>query len=103
MDLPPSPIHSLVQTMQALVDLSIRQPDRRAMIQMCLDGIVSATANLWHSPALERADYRRLHEEALRFYADGGADGGERARRVFAILEADRAEYWCSFPSQKPE
>jgi hypothetical protein len=98
---PPTPIASLVRTLQAVVDAVVRQPDQRMMVKVCLDGIVGATADLWHCQGLESADHRRLMREALEFYAGGGIDQGECARKVLAIFEADRAEYWRAFPSYK--
>jgi hypothetical protein len=85
--------------MRQLVNTGVRNPEIRAVLMMCVDGIKGATQALWHHQSLESVDHRRLMREALEFYADGGNDGGERARAVFAIFEADRAEYWRPFPA----
>jgi hypothetical protein len=89
---PPTPIDQAVNTVQRLVDLSVSQPDVRMMIATCLDGIVAATAMLWHPGNLAQADHWRLMQDALEFYAAGGNDKGERARAVFAIFEREQAE-----------
>lgn len=86
---PATPIDSLVKTITALIDVCGTPPGVRMLMISCLDGIVAATADLWTEPSLEGADHRRTMAEALRFYADGGADGGERARWTFERLRQE--------------
>jgi hypothetical protein len=89
---PPTPIDHAINTVQQLVDLSVSQADVRMMIATHLDGIVAATAMLWHPGNLAQADHWRLMQDALEFYAAGGNDRGERARAAFAIFEREQAE-----------
>jgi hypothetical protein len=86
---PPTPIDQLVANMSRLIDLSDQNPDIRGLLHSLLDGIVGATAMLWMPGPLREAEHRRMMQEALTFYAEGGTDGGERARMVFTIQERD--------------